>query len=79
MFFGIHAYNGSLRNLTDEDCDYLPFIRMNINYSKMCDEICDLTANAQNAISFNMGEMLPGDITDILKSAIGLVLMVLQR
>jgi len=38
--------------------DYLPFIKMNINYGRMCDEICDLTACAQNAISFNMGEML---------------------
>ena len=38
--------------------DYLPFIKMNINYGKMCDEIRDLTACAQNAISFNMGEML---------------------
>jgi len=38
--------------------DYLPFIKMNINYGKMCDEISDLTACAQNTISFNMGEML---------------------
>jgi spore photoproduct lyase len=38
--------------------EYLPFIKLNINYGKMCDEICDLAACAQNAISFNMGEML---------------------
>jgi len=38
--------------------DYLPFIKMNINYGKMCDEIWDLTVRTQNAISFNMGEML---------------------
>jgi len=38
--------------------DHLPFIKLNINYGKMCDEIRDLTACAQNAISFNMGEML---------------------
>ncbi|MBN1508743.1 MAG: hypothetical protein JW955_17980 [Sedimentisphaerales bacterium] len=38
--------------------DYLPFIKMNINYGKMCDEIGDLTMGAPNAISFNMGEML---------------------
>ncbi len=38
--------------------DYLPFIKVNINYGKMCDEIWDLTVRAQNAISFNMGEML---------------------
>lgn len=38
--------------------EYLPFIKLNINYGKMCDEISDLAACAQNAISFNMGEML---------------------
>jgi spore photoproduct lyase len=38
--------------------NYLPFIKMNINYGRMCDEICDLAACAGNAISFNMGEML---------------------
>jgi spore photoproduct lyase len=38
--------------------EYLPFIKMNINYRRMCDEISDLTACAQGAISFNMGEML---------------------
>jgi spore photoproduct lyase len=38
--------------------DYVPFIKMNINYRKMCDEICDLAAYARNAVSFNMGEML---------------------
>jgi spore photoproduct lyase len=38
--------------------DYLPFIKLNINYGKMRDEICDLAAAAQNSISFNMGEML---------------------
>jgi spore photoproduct lyase len=38
--------------------DYLPFIKMNLNYGKMCDEISDLAACAQNAVSFNMGEML---------------------
>lgn len=40
--------------------DHLPFIKMNINYGKMCDEIWDLAVFAQNAISFNMGEMLDG-------------------
>lgn len=40
--------------------DYLPFIKMNINYGKMCDEIWDLAVCARNAISFNMGEMLDG-------------------
>ena len=38
--------------------DHLPFIKMNVNYGKMCDEICDLTTWAQSTISFNMGEML---------------------
>jgi spore photoproduct lyase len=38
--------------------DYLPFIKMNINYGRMCDEIRDLTTFADNPISFNMGEML---------------------
>jgi spore photoproduct lyase len=38
--------------------DYLPFIKMNINYGRMCDEIRDLIAFAEDPISFNMGEML---------------------
>jgi spore photoproduct lyase len=38
--------------------EYLPFIKLNINYGKMCDEISDLAACAQNPISFNVGEML---------------------
>lgn len=38
--------------------EYLPFIKLNVNYGKMCDEISDLAACAQNAVSFNMGEML---------------------
>jgi spore photoproduct lyase len=38
--------------------DYLPFIKINVNYGKMCSEIRDLTAHARSAVSFNMGEML---------------------
>jgi spore photoproduct lyase len=38
--------------------DYLPCIKMNINYGKMCDEIRDLMTFAQHPVSFNMGEML---------------------
>jgi len=38
--------------------DYLPFIKLNLNYDRMCDEIFDLAAYSPDAVSFNMGEML---------------------
>lgn len=37
--------------------EYLPFIKLNINYDKMCDEIRNLADGDWDAISFNMGEM----------------------
>jgi len=38
--------------------DYLPFIKLNLNYGRMCDEIFDLAVYSPDAVSFNMGEML---------------------
>jgi len=38
--------------------DYQPFIKMNINYGKMFKEIRETALQAQNAVAFNMGEML---------------------
>jgi spore photoproduct lyase len=38
--------------------DYLPCIKMNINYNRMFDEIRKIVVNADGAVAFNMGEML---------------------
>lgn len=38
--------------------DYLPFIKININYGKMFEELRETTVNVQNVAAFNMGEML---------------------
>jgi len=48
--------------------EYLPFIKLNINYGRMCDEICDLVAGAEHPISFNMGEMLDSLAMDHISS-----------
>ncbi len=38
--------------------DYLPFIKININYGKMFEEIREAVLPMETAITFNMGEML---------------------
>jgi spore photoproduct lyase len=38
--------------------EYLPFLKMNVNYDRMLNEIRQVVANAPCAASFNMGEML---------------------
>ncbi len=38
--------------------EYLPFIKMNINYDRMLDEIRQVAADTGSAACFNMGEML---------------------
>jgi spore photoproduct lyase len=38
--------------------DYLPWIKMNVNYGRMFDEIRKLVAGSDGPVAFNMGEML---------------------
>ena len=63
--------------------EYLPFIKLNVNYGRMYDEVWDLAARAQNTISFNMGEMLDSlalDHLSLLTSRlIPIVLSIVQR
>jgi len=44
--------------------DYLPCIKMNINYGKMFDEIQRIVADTHGAAAFNMGEMLDSLVLD---------------